>query len=108
MLSKYLSGAALAVAAGLLCAPASAAPVGNVAGVRAPNTSNVEQAAYRRCWWHNGHRHCRIYRTYGYYDPYYYDYGYGYGPTFGFSFGGGRHFHGGHRGGGHHGGGHHH
>jgi hypothetical protein len=93
MLSKYLSGAGLALAAGLLCAPASAAPVGNVAGVHTPNTSNVEQAAYRRCWWHNGHRHCRLYRTYGY----------GYGPTFGFSFGGGRHFHGG----GHHGGGHH-
>ncbi len=105
MLAKYISGAALALGAGLLCAPASAAPVGNLTGLQAPATSNVEQVAYRRCWRHHGRLHCRrTFRRYGYYaDPYYYDpypyYGYGYGPTIGFSFGGGRHFHGGHHGG---------
>jgi hypothetical protein len=109
MLSKYLSGAALVLAAGLLCSPASAAPVGNVTGLHTPSTSNVEQAAYRRCWRSHGRLVCR-YRQYGYAADPYYDsypyYGYGYGPAIGFSFGGGRHhggghgFHGGH--GGHH------
>ncbi len=108
MLSKYLSAAALAVGAGLLCAPASAAPGGNLTGLQVPHASNVEQVA-RRCWRHRGHWHCRrSFRRYGYayqhYDPYpyYYEpYYYGYGPSLGFSFGGGRHFHGGHH---HHGG----
>jgi len=39
----------------------------------------AENVAYRRCWWHNGHRHCRGdgyrgYRGYGYrgyYGPLY-------------------------------------
>jgi hypothetical protein len=95
MLSTYASAAALALAAGLLSAPASAAPLG-LNGAKAPGTSNVEQAAYRRCWRHNGHLRCRYV---GDADPYYYDDDYryyGYGPVIGFGFGGGRHFHGGH------------
>jgi hypothetical protein len=96
MRSKYISGAALALGAGLFVAPASAAPVGNLTGLQAPNTSNVDTVAYGRCWRHHGRLHCRrAFRRYGYADPYYYDpypdYGYGYGPTVGFSFGGGRH-----------------
>ncbi len=109
MLSKYLTGAGLAVAAGLLCAPASAAPIGNVTGLHTPNTSNVEQAAYGRCWRSHGRLHSRrIVERYGYAGPYSddygYDYGYGYGPAIGFSFRGGHGFrdgHGGHVGGGH-------
>lgn len=110
MQSKYLSVAVLALGAGLLCAPASAAPVGNLTGLQAPSTSNVEKVA-RRCWRYRGHWHCRRrLRRYGYvypyyYEPYYYDpypYYYGYGPSIGFSFGGGRHFHGGGHHGGHH------
>jgi hypothetical protein len=126
-LLKCLSPAALIVGAGLLAGSASAAPVGNLATLQAPTTSNVENVAYgyRRCWRHHGRLHCRrAMRRYGYantyYAPYpYYGYGYGYdypsygygygygGPVFGFSFGGGRNFYGGgHRGfhGGHHGG----
>jgi hypothetical protein len=106
---SWLSPAALLVGAGLLAAPASAAPAGALTGLQAPETSNVEHVALRRCYWHRGHRHCRrAFRRYGYYDyPYYepYPYYYGYGPSIGFSFGGGRHFHGGHR---HRGGGHFH
>lgn len=105
MLSKFMSGAALAIGAGLLCAPASAAPGGNLTGLQTPHASNVEQVAYRRCWRHRGHLHCRRTVRYGYADPYYYDpypYGYGYGPSIGFSFGGGRHHHHGHHGGGRH------
>ena len=107
-LSKWLSSAGLLLGAGLLAGPASAGPVGNLGGLQVPQTSDVEQVHYRRggCWRHRGHWHCPRGRRYSYYDSGYYPpypYYYGYGPTIAFSFGGGRHFHGGRRfGGGRH------
>jgi hypothetical protein len=104
-----------ALAGAGMAAPASAAPLSGVQGGVPEAAPAVEKAAYRRCWWHHGHRHCRWvatrYYDYGYYDDYPYGYGYGYGPSVGFFFGGGGggHRHGGwHGGGGHfgHGGGH--
>lgn len=77
-----------------LSAPAVAAPTGSLNGARP--ASSVEQAAYRHCWWHHGHRHCRyVYRDY---DGPYYGYGpyYGFGPSVGFYFGRGSGWHGGH------------
>jgi hypothetical protein len=106
-LSKLLASAGLLLGGGLLAAPASAGPMGNLGGLQQPAKSNAEPVHYRRyshrgCWRHRGHWHCprRGYRRYAYYDyPYYGGYypTYGYGPTIAFSFGGGRHFHGGHR-----------
>jgi hypothetical protein len=50
---------------------AQAASIGSA--VSAPRASTVESVAekiaYRRCWWRNGVRHCRWYRS-GY-SPYY-------------------------------------
>ena len=81
--------------------PASASPLSGAAKLN-KSTSVVEKAAYRRCWWHRGHRHCRWVGYSNYYDDYPYDYGYSYGPGIGFFFGGGGHrhhgWHGGHRG----------
>ena len=82
MLSKILSAGALALTLGFLTAPASAAPLGSVDGVKSGTASAAEQVAYRRCWWRNGHRHCR-----------WVDDGYGYGPGVNLYFGGGRHGH---------------
>ena len=95
MLGRPISLAAAALGLGLLAAPANAAPMMSLKGVEV-DTSAAEPAAYRRCWRHRGHLHCRrIYRRYYGYGPDYYPY-YGYGPSFGFSFGGG-HRHWGHR-----------
>ncbi len=44
------------VMAGALATPSSAMPV---AKSGASETSAVEQIGYRKCAWHNGHRHCR-------------------------------------------------
>jgi hypothetical protein len=67
MLSKYTAIAAFALSLGYLAMPASAAPLASVTGARAGNdTSATEQIAYRRCWWRNGHRHCRWVEEYGY------------------------------------------
>jgi hypothetical protein len=95
-MSKLIIGAA--------AISAQAAPLDGVAGdvaATANQATAVEKAAYRRCWWRYGVRHCRWYYGYcgGGYDPYY-DYGPGVGLFFG---GGGGHFHGDHGGhGGHH------
>jgi hypothetical protein len=89
---------------GALSVPANAAPaIGTDLKAAAGETSAVDRAAYRRCWRHRGHLHCRhVVRSYRYapydYDDGYYDYGYG--PSIGLSFGGGG-FRGGHRGGHH-------
>ena len=63
------------------------------------DTSSVQKVDYRRCWWHDGIRHCRWIRD----GAYYYDDGYYAAPFVGFAFGGGRGFrgHGGHGGHGH-------
>jgi hypothetical protein len=108
-MSKLIIRTAAAVAAvGAVAMSAQAAPLGGVAGdvkATANQPTAVEKAAYRRCWWRYGARHCRWY--YGYNDGGY-DYGpvYGYGPDIGLFFGGGGggHFRGGHGGGrgGHH------
>ena len=56
---KSLSLAA-AVSLGLLTAPASAAPVGDMkAGLQ--NSNSATQEVARRCYWHRGHRHCRYF-----------------------------------------------
>jgi len=97
---KYCLGAAAgALALSLATLAAEAAPVGGASvdlKASAGSASSIEKAAYRRCWWHHGHRHCRWVGG-GYYSDY--DYPYYYGPGVGFYFGGGRHW------GGHH---HHH
>lgn len=61
-----LSAAAFALAA--LATPASAAPA-SLEGIKGNTPSAAEHVAYRRCWWHRGHRHCRWVED-----------GYGYGP----------------------------
>jgi hypothetical protein len=110
-LSTWLASAGLLLGAGLLTGPASAGPVGNLGGLQQHTGSNMEPVHYRRyhrhysrhgCWWAHGHWHCPRYRRYvRYHYPYHggyrrHYYGYG-GPTIAFSFGGGRHFYGGHR-----------
>jgi hypothetical protein len=62
------------VSAVALCtaiASPQAASIGTAANVlRATDGSLTERVAYRRCWWRQGVRYCRRYRT-GY-APYYY------------------------------------
>jgi hypothetical protein len=56
---------------------AQAASIGTPARVlRVPDASLTEKIAYRRCWWRQGARYCRRYRTgyapyYRAYRPYY-------------------------------------
>ncbi len=103
-LKLWLIGVAGALALSTLSVSDQAAPLGVTTDslkVAADENTAVQGVVWvRRCWWHNGHRHCR--RVWSdqpyYYGPYPYD-DYYYGPTFGFSFGGG---HGHHRHGGHH------
>ena len=95
-LKHFCLGAVGLTAASFLPLTAQAAPLaGNELKAGTAVTSNIEKAAYRRCWWRHGYRVCR-WVGYPYYDD---DYGYyGYGPSFGFRFGGGgHHFHGHHR-----------
>ena len=108
-LKQWFIGSAAAFALGVMSSTVQAAPVSGLGGdlrAAAGERSAVEEAAYRRCWWYHGRRHCRLYRS-AYY-PYYYDaypnyYAPYYGPSFGFFYGGGgghfRHggIHGGHR-----------
>jgi hypothetical protein len=68
MLSKWTSIGALALTLGFFAVPASAAPLG-VNGVQAETSQSTtaEPVSYRRCWWRDGHRHCRwVEDTYGY------------------------------------------
>ena len=82
MLSRIVSAGAFALTLGFLAAPASAAPLGSVDGVKAgTGVSAAEQVAYRRCWWLDGRRHCRWVE------------GYGYGPSVGVYIGDGRRGH---------------
>jgi hypothetical protein len=97
-LIAFVSAAAMSIAA----SGTQAAPISGASELK-PSTNAVEKAAYRRCWWHRGHRHCRWFHSAYYDDDYYYGgypYGYSYGPSVGFFFGGGGHRHGGF---GHHG-----
>jgi hypothetical protein len=101
-LKYWLSGAAGAIALGMLSVSAQAAPLGAAGeGLRANagQSGLVQEARWvRRCWWHRGHRHCRRVwrRRWGGY-PYHYRRYYGgpgiYGPGFSFYFGPGRHYH---------------
>lgn len=114
-LKNWLLGATVAVAFGAFGTAAHSAPLTSALVDQAVqrNSAAHDVAWVRRSYWHRGHRHCRrVWRDYGYYDPYYsydpyyYGYPYAYGPSFGFFFGGGRHHHHGHhhfRGRGHHG-----
>ena len=47
------------IMAGALATPSSAMPV---AKSGAAKSSAVEQIGYRKCGWHNGHKHCRYIR----------------------------------------------
>lgn len=87
--------AATALSAAGLAVPVQAASINSAAASKpsAGATYNLQDVAYRRCWWRDGHRYCRwIGDDYGYYDNY--DYGYAYpGIAFGFGgFGGRGHF----------------
>ena len=76
---RWVASGAFALALGFFAAPAFAAPLGTMDGIKAGDArSAVEQVNYRRCWWRNGHRHCRWVGD-----------GYGYGPGIGLYFGGG-------------------
>jgi hypothetical protein len=76
---RWVASGAFALALGFFAAPAFAAPLGTMDGIKAGDaTSAVEQVNYRRCWWRYGHRHCRWVGD-----------GYGYGPGIGLYFGGG-------------------
>jgi hypothetical protein len=79
---KSLSFTTAIFALGILATPASAAPASGLQGAEAgTGASATEQVAYRRCWWHRGHRHCRWVDTYSY------------GPSINLHIGGGRHGH---------------
>jgi len=100
ILKQFCLGAMSVATIGLLPTTMQAAPLsGSELRVGAAAPSNVDKAAYRRCWWRHGYRVCRwVGYPYSYDDDYGY---YGYGPSIGFGFGGGGgHFRGGH--GGHH------
>jgi hypothetical protein len=76
MLTKSIAVAVFALLLGYLVAPVSAAPLASMTGAK-NDTSATEQVNYRRCWWRNGHRHCRWVGD-----------GYGYGPGVNLYFGG--------------------
>jgi len=76
MKSKLLigaaGGAALMLAGSSVAAQPSMNGAANVLGSVARIQSDVEQVAYRNCWWRHGVRHCRYYRgarSYGYSGP---------------------------------------
>lgn len=71
----------LALTLATFAAPASAAPA-SLEGVKGGAPSATEHVAYRRCWYHRGHRHCRYVRE-----------GYRYEPGVNLYIGGGRHHH---------------
>src|SRR6185295_12736849 len=81
-MSTVLVSIAAASAAMLVGPAAQAAPATvSAKAFAAEQTSSVEKAAYRHCWWSDGRRHCRWvdgdgprYRSYGYRS-----YGYGVG-----------------------------
>ena len=96
---RILSAASAAVMLSLAGTPASAMPAGMQGAAVGTEQSAAQPVAYRRCWYEDGHRHCRRTVTRYYYDD---DGYYGYGPGINLYFGGGRgHFHGGHHGGHH-------
>src|SRR5690349_16965509 len=80
--------------AGALATPSSAMPV---AKSGAAPSSAVEQIGYRKCAWHNGHRHCRYiddspsvsielggrhrHRHGHHYDRHHHDHGYGHNDS---------------------------
>jgi hypothetical protein len=81
---KTLSLSTVLLAFGVLATPSLAAPATGLKGVESQASSSLtEQVAYRRCWYHHGHRHCRWVG--------------GYGPSVSLHFGGHRHGHRHHR-----------
>jgi hypothetical protein len=81
---KTLSLSTVLLAFGLLATPSLAAPATGLQGIESQTSSSLtEQVAYRRCWWHRGHRHCRWVG--------------GYGPSIRLHFGGRHHHHRHHR-----------
>jgi hypothetical protein len=97
----WLIGATAALALCALSASVQAAPFAagpdRVTAGAGGNTALQNVVWVRRCWWHDGYRHCRrVWSDSSYYYEPYYDGGYYYGPSFGFRDGHGRR-HGGHR-----------
>jgi hypothetical protein len=99
-LKCWLSGAAGAIALGMLSVSAQAAPLtnpGDAARANAGQSGLVQDVRWvRRCYWHRGHRHCRrVWRRWGGYHHHHRRY-YGgpgfYGPGFSFHFGPRRHY----------------
>jgi hypothetical protein len=95
----------ISAATGAFTSGATATPLSGAGSeLKTAPAPALEKAAYRRCWWRDGHRVCRWVGNYyyddGYYDDGYYGYGpyIGFGPSIGFGFGGGHggHFRGGH------------
>lgn len=81
----WVAGAAGALMLGSLSLTAQAAPLGGAQdALRADvgQNSQAQDVAWRRCWWHRGHRHCRwVGHRHGYY-PYYHRRHYGYRPYY--------------------------
>ena len=72
---KTLSLSTVLLAFGVLATPSLAAPATGLNGIESQAGSSLtEEVAYRRCWYHRGHRHCRWVG--------------GYGPGFSLHFGG--------------------
>jgi hypothetical protein len=63
MSNKWLIGATSALVVALVTRTPLAAPITNPAdlAVTAGEASIINEAASRRCWWHNGKRHCARY-----------------------------------------------
>lgn len=62
-MSKYALIAALAMGMGWIGGAQAAsvtAPSGAALRSAAAEATNVTSVAYRRCWWRNGARHCRL------------------------------------------------
>jgi hypothetical protein len=62
-MKKIFSGVALcgamAVFGGLSTSGANAAMLSSGVHALKAEQSGIAEKAYYRCWWHNGHRHCR-------------------------------------------------
>jgi hypothetical protein len=86
LMKQACLGTIAAASLGLLAGPSHAAPVATANATARPDAPVVENVAFRRCWFEDGVRHCRLIPEpydddLGYDDEGYYDGpAYGYGP----------------------------
>ena len=77
LLKKACLGTIAVASLGLLAGPSHAAPVATANAAAGPDTPAVENVAFRRCWFEDGVRHCRLipepFDDLGYDDEDYYD-----------------------------------